>query len=380
MISGNMVILSVLALTGVGVIFLARFVFQSRSQTAGSRTHAVVGGNGTAVAMRSQRQASSPTMREDAVLRHAVQEETRRAPQTGEKQIDQNKEKSGSQEQIARYFQEVAEQYKLPPLPSVVTQALGMLRDPNVDISKLGRVLANDVAIVGRILSLSRSPIYGLRNTPKTIQEAIPILGQKALRRILLTAGTQSLCIGHTGTSSALWDHSLATALAAEGFARKVGLPDPDLAFLAGLMHDIGQMVLLLSGPERFEQLRDQAQLYPHSGAVTDWEQEAYGFDHTKIGASVLYRWDIEPSVCSAVLSHHAGTEVEDSTSLNTILWMADYLTYTAELGFLAEPPPPPEDLLESYGCADGAARTQMGESLRNAFEEERTLLRLGSR
>ena len=65
-------------------------------------------------------------------------------------------------------------------------------------------------------------PIYGLRNTPKTIQEAVPILGQKALRRILLTAGTQALCIGHTGASAASWNHAMATSLAAEGFARKV--------------------------------------------------------------------------------------------------------------------------------------------------------------
>ena len=109
--------------------------------------------------------------------------------------------------------------------------------------------------MVGRVLSLSRSPIYGLRNTPKTIQEAVPILGQKALRRILLTAGTQALCIGHTGASAASWNHAMATSLAAEGFARKVRFPDPDLAFLAGLMHDIGPMVLLQSDSDRFGQL-----------------------------------------------------------------------------------------------------------------------------
>ena len=232
-----------------------------------------------------------------------------------------------------------------------------MLRDPNVDYSKLCRVLANDAAMVGRILSLSRSPIYGLRNVPKTIQEAIPILGQKALR-----------------------DHSLATALATEGLARKARFRDPDLAFLAGLMHDIGQMVLLLSDSDRFEQLRDQAKLYPHGGAVTDWEQEAYGFDHTKIGASVLYRRDIEPTVCSVVLDHHSGVPDEDPASLTTILWMADYLTYTVDLGFLAEPPTPPQQIFEFYGCANEEALTQTGEGLRRAFEEERTLLRLGSR
>ena len=164
-----------------------------------------------------------------------------------------------------------------------------MLRDLNVDIDKLSRVLANDAAMVGRVLSLSCSPIYGLRNTPKTIQEAIPIIDQKAPRRTLSTEGTQTLCIGNTGASAALWNHAMATSLAAEGFAHKIRFPDTDLAFLAGLMHDIGQMILLLSDSDRFGQLRHQAKLYPHEGTVTGWEQEAYGFDHTKIGAAVLY-------------------------------------------------------------------------------------------
>ena len=60
---------------------------------------------------------------------------------------------------------------------------------------------------------------------------------------------------------------------------------------------------------------------------VTGWEQEAYGFDDTKIRASVLYRWDIESTVCSAVLTHHADVPSDDPVSLNTILSMADYLT-----------------------------------------------------
>ena len=145
-------------------------------------------------------------------------------------------------------------------------------------------------------------------------------------------------------------------------------------------MHDIGQMVLLLSDSDRFGRLLDQANLYPHEGMVTGWEQEAYGFDHTKIGAAVLYRWDIDSTVCSPVLAHHADMPSDDPVSLNTILWMADYLTYAADLGFLAEPPTPPQHILELYGCADEDMRSQVGEQLCQAFKEERTLLRLGSR
>jgi len=87
---------------------------------------------------------------------------------------------------------------------------------------------------------------------------------------------------GHTGASAALGDHATATSLAAEGFARKFRFPDPDLAFLVGLIHSIGQMVLPLSHSDRFGQLRDQAKLYPHEGMVIGWEQEATGLTAPK--------------------------------------------------------------------------------------------------
>jgi len=79
------------------------------------------------------------------------------------------------------------------------------------------------------------------------------------------------------------------------------------------------------------------------------------------------------------VLAHHADVPSDDPVSLNIILSIADYLTYTVDLGFLAVPPTPPQHILELYGCADEDTQSQVGEQLCQALEEERTLLRLGS-
>ena len=79
------------------------------------------------------------------------------------------------------------------------------------------------------------------------------------------------------------------------------------------------------------------------------------------------------------MLAHHADVPSDDPVSLDTILWMADYLTYAVDLSFLAEPPTPPQHILKLYGSADEDMQSQVDEQLCQAFEEERALLRLES-
>ncbi len=290
---------------------------------------------------------------------------------------DSDKEDLAIQEEIQRYFREVSEQYKLPPLPVVVTKALRLIRDPNMEVGKLSRLLANDPALVGRIISLSRSPIHGHRHLPENLEEGIPILGLQTLRRVLLTAGTQMLCIGHSEASAVLWDHSLATALAAETLARRVGQQNPDQAFLTGLLHDVGQMVLLNADPRGYEQLwrethSDQNQF---EGSVIEWEKKAYEFDHARIGATVLYRWDMDREMCIAVLRHHDYAVDRAPSSLDSLLRLADYITYVNDLGFLSKPPSPSQEVLEFFGCGSEEELGEFGDQIRQSFEAEKSQL-----
>ena len=122
------------------------------------------------------------------------------------------------------------------------------------------------------------------------------------------------------GASAALIDHAMETSLAAEGLARQIHFFDPDLAFLASLMQDIRQMVLLQSNSDRFGQLLDQTKLNPNDGMVTGPGLEALRLDDCKIGAAVLYRCDIDSTPGPAVLTHNADTPSDVSVSSDIIL------------------------------------------------------------
>jgi putative nucleotidyltransferase with HDIG domain len=274
--------------------------------------------------------------------------------------------------QVRRYLQAVIEQYKLPPFPTVVTTALRLVRNENSDLRQIERALSNDAALAGRILSLSRSPIFALRQQPRTLQEAISVLGLRALESTLVAAGAQSIYAGRSKAAQTAWSHSLVTALASQFLARRIGIRDVDQAFLAGLLHDIGQMVILHGDKERFEGMWIDVRLQKKSAVA--WEQDWYHLDHTWIGASVLYRWGLETEPILAILHHHDVKPTVDPTSLDSIVQMANFLADRIGLGFLSAPDPPSQQLFESYSCDTEEHMQEVSETLQQMFKKEKAL------
>jgi putative nucleotidyltransferase with HDIG domain len=263
-------------------------------------------------------------------------------------------------------FADVVERHKLPPLPTAVSLAMQAMREQYVELERVCRIIATDPALAGRIVSLARSPLYALRRSPQTLMEATAVLGLTTTKRILMTAGMDMLQGARTANAEQLWHHSLATALAAHLLVRRGNTGSPDQAYLAGLLHDVGQVVLLQSHEARFldcwRTVRDAA-------AGCEAERAAYGRDHAFIGASILYQWKIDDEIVDAVLAHHAGEKA-------TVLTVADYVAHQAGLGFVAAPEPPPEDALASYGCATVEAMDATVAELRSMLETELALLR----
>jgi putative nucleotidyltransferase with HDIG domain len=274
-------------------------------------------------------------------------------------------------EQLRRYFQEVSEQYKLPPLPMAVTTALQLVRNDYTDLRQLTRVLSNDAALAGRILSLARSPIFGLQRLPRTLQEAIPVLGLLTLRRILLAAGTQMLYAGHSKASQALWNHSLATALASQLLADRSN-KSGDQAFLTGLLHDVGLMVTVHSYEAQFERLQKQLQEQQQSSLA--WEHRLYHTDHTIVGAAVLYRWHLDRNTIMAVFGHHKEEAQDDPSSLESLIRMANFLAHQAGLGFLTPPVGLSQQVLEFYGCETEEEMESVCATVTRRFTEEKSL------
>jgi putative nucleotidyltransferase with HDIG domain len=206
-----------------------------------------------------------------------------------------------SRSALRELFGKVSESCDLPPLPAVAMRAIALARDPNVSADQLVRVVSTDAALAARVVSIARSVRYMRREPPRTLQGAIQTVGFQALRRILIAASARAAYRADDAVAQTLWEHALATALAADELAQLAGGQRGGGAFIAGLLHDIGKLVLHLSDSANFDALE-------HDNEAR--EEEMFGVTHEQVGACLAEHWGLEDDVVWAILSHHrAATE-----------------------------------------------------------------------
>jgi putative nucleotidyltransferase with HDIG domain len=279
-----------------------------------------------------------------------------------------------AQASVRKYFNDIVASHKLPSLPVVASKVLEMIQDPDVKAQKLCRILSDDAALAGRILAVSRSAGYAQRKLPTTLLGAVQVLGFRTLRNVVVASATHSLCIKGNRVSETLWDHSLSVALAMRILCRRMRTQDEEQAFLAGLLHDVGETILLHGDPIGFQKL--VAEVRQAGCQMIDKEQEAYGFDHTLIGLTLLDAWNIDSQIGRAVLNHHSDVTGDDTNQLAEMIAVADYLSCKADLGFFAEAPAPAAANLAKCGCDGDESLAETIAAIRSAFHEESALFR----
>ncbi len=277
-----------------------------------------------------------------------------------------------AQENLSQHLREVMARHKIPSPPPVVTKVLGMLKDPDFSVRQLSRFISDDPSLASRTLAISRSAKYAQRRQPQSVHEAVLVLGLHTLRNIVLAIAAQSFLARNSKIAKMLWSHSLGAALAARILARRSGFGDGELAFLAGLLHDVGEMILLHGDPRGFEDLIEQVQQDKIS--LVDKEREIYEFDHAAIGVALLEFWNIDAAISDAVLRHHEHGGNPEAKSLPTILRTADYLCLKADLGFFSEVSAPSPQVRCAFGCEDEAALEALVQEVRAAYDEESAL------
>lgn len=274
---------------------------------------------------------------------------------------------------VRRHIRQIKERHKLPSPPVVVTKVLNILKNPDFNVRELSRVIADDPSLASKTLSMSRSPRYAKRFQPQSVHEAILVLGLQALRTIVVATAAESFLARKSKISEKLWNHCLGAALAARAIAPRVGYPDVEMAFLGGLLHDVGEMVLFNSDPRGFEQMVEEAR--QEDASIVKKEAKQYGFDHAAVGVALLDYWNIDEEVSEAVLTHHKDND-NSAGSLASIIEMADYVCARAALDLFSELPDPGAEMIRLSGCDDEAALAQLVRSVRDAFDQESALFR----
>jgi putative nucleotidyltransferase with HDIG domain len=274
---------------------------------------------------------------------------------------------------VREHFRQIIERRELPPLPIVVTKVLRMLDDPDLNMRYLCRVLSDDAALASRILAVARSAYYGQRILPTTLQAAVQVMGLRDLRNVIVSIVTHSLFKCSGLVAEALWSHSLAVALASRLLSPFLG-HDPEQAFLTGLLHDVGQMILLRGDREGYSKLaRDTHQ---NQWQIAVKEREVYGFDHAQLGATLLDSWNFDVEIRTAVQLHHGDQRVIDPKSLAALLVTADFLACKAGLGFSAAAPVPAPEIMRTFAFDNEEVLEHAAEEVLQAYNSESALLK----
>ena len=193
----------------------------------------------------------------------------------------------------------------LPSLPTVVMELLQTMGDENVSIDRLARGIGNDQALAARTLRVANSPFYGMQGNIDTIAEAITVLGFVNVRSLVTAAGIAAAWPASEAAGlkpGDFWRHSLSAASCAATLAPHAKLR-ADRLFLAGLLHDIGRLVLVATHPAVFAEIlrrRKQEDCLP-----IDAERAVLGFGHARIGGALCRHWRIPESIADAVERHH---------------------------------------------------------------------------
>lgn len=224
----------------------------------------------------------------------------------------------------------------LVTLPEVALRIAGMVDDPNSSAADIGREISHDAALTARILRIANSPAFGQHGKIATISRAITVLGVRQVRDLTvgLTAVRSFDGIGNElVTMASFWRHSVLCAVAAGQIAGRRERVRDDTSFVAGLLHDIGQLVLFsrASAPAR------QALLMSIDSAddrgLYLCEREVIGFDHGAVGAALARNWAMPLSLQECIEFHHEPERAQSHPIEVATVHIANSVAVLAEIG-----------------------------------------------
>ncbi|MDR3255226.1 MAG: HDOD domain-containing protein [Synergistaceae bacterium] len=211
----------------------------------------------------------------------------------------------------------------IPSLPQFVVETLKMLEDPKSSASDVGGRLSKDEGLVVRVLRLANSAYYGLARRITGVSEAISFLGFKTVKSIVLAASVykfmDSAFSGYSLDRGELWKHSQSVAAASRYLSEKLGICDPEEAYIGGLMHDIGKIVL--NDYVRFGYSIILRLVEEDNVPFCEAERQVLGFDHAQVGGLIMEQWNLPDTYTYITTYHHTPWDLpSDMKALQSVV------------------------------------------------------------
>jgi HD-like signal output (HDOD) protein len=248
---------------------------------------------------------------------------------------------------------------ELPPFPLILNRLLASLAGKEVSFATLGELIEKDTVLAGNLLHLVNSALYARRATINSVRHAVSMLGVDKVRNAVLGMSVsrmwKQMRMPSSWSMARFGTHSAATAVLSDLLAQRLPVVYPEGAFVAGLLHDIGRLLIALSLTDKHDRI---AQLYQNGERpYIECEQEVLGFAHPELSADALEVWNLPELIRIAVRYHHTPAADDSSNKpgeipLSRVLDAANQ--YVNSIGVSILPPNPADagdaTLVESLG------------------------------
>ncbi|TKB24870.1 HDOD domain-containing protein [Desulfopila sp. IMCC35006] len=216
----------------------------------------------------------------------------------------------------------------LPALPTIVTQVIEVTADPESSASDLMQVILPDQTMCSTILKVANSAFFGIPRGVSTIDRAVVVLGHEEIKNIVIGKAIFSsfptLSSDNKNTISLFWEHAFTCGLAAKIIGEQLRLPASEL-FIAGLIHDIGKLAMLMAFPNKYPILREICN--PSNTNDSLEEQAQFAISHDKVGLQLARKWLLPEQLVMAIGYHHRPQDAPSYKKHPLIVQMADILS-----------------------------------------------------
>ena len=234
-----------------------------------------------------------------------------------------------SNENLAtQYKGEVLAVKSLPTLRSALVEMNRMLEDSNISTEQIAELISKDQVLSAKVLKMVNSPIYGFPGRISSVHHALVLLGFNVVRGLLLSTSVFENLPAHMNK---LWDHSMATSLASAEIARILKYSDPGEFAVAGLLHDIGKVVIEVQLPEASSQVRKLIKNQDLN--IRQAEEEILGFRHDKVNEWLGNTWRLPLVLREGITYHHNPQAAPNYPEIAACVQLGDFLARVFQQG-----------------------------------------------
>lgn len=226
----------------------------------------------------------------------------------------------------------------LVTLPDVYLRINRLIDDPNSSSADIARAVSQDPSFTVRLLRVANSSLYGFSSAVDTVAKAVTIIGTSQIRNLALSMSVARSFAGLPNDLVSMdnfWRHSLLCALAARHLAKEARRCDPDALFTAGLLHDIGELVIFNRLPGQAREALERVLDSQEEIQVHEAEREVMGFDHADVGGELARQWNLPPLLEECIAHHHAIANAHKHPRETALVHIANVIALMAEIDSL---------------------------------------------